>query len=163
MTSYKRGTLVIGSVVFNTWKISKERITVMGGLMAQKNLPFLPSRDSLQMPLWGRQREIVIEGRYTFTNQTDVEQNFLGVMEQWVNGSGIQVQTTAHYYPMFYPYFGPSDNNSDSFGLQNNYFEVLGDTFQYIYDENFPTIINFTLVLREGSKTGPLNELVGGK
>ena len=161
MTTYGRGTLVIGSVVFNAWKITKERITILGGLATQMNTPFLPSRDSLQMPIWGRGREVYIEGRYTFTNQTDCEQNFLGPMEQWVNGNGPQVQTTAHYYPMFYPYFDAGDNNSAGNGLQNNYYEVLCDNFQYTYDENFPTILNFSLVLREGSKIGPLSELTG--
>jgi hypothetical protein len=163
MTSYKRGTLVVGGVVINNWRLSKERITVLGGLMSQKNLPFLPSRTSLQFPLWGRQREIIIEGRYAFNSQNDAEQNFIGPIEQWVNGSSAQVQDTANYYPMFYPYFGAGDYNSDNTGLQNNYFNVLCDNFQYTYDEAMPSIIVFTIVLREGLKGGPLSDALGGK
>ncbi len=147
-----RGTLVIDGA--NTsLTLSTEEVSVQAGLI-HKNMPLLSSEQAWQMAVWGRGREIMLEGQYAGT-QAQIE-TFLGVIEEWVN-ENLSAQTTARYYPMFH-----KDNTLAASNGQSAYWSVLCDSFVYKYDEVEPTRITFTMTLREGTKLGVFNITSGG-
>lgn len=155
-TAYDRGTLVIpniGQLGPSQLVINKEDITIQAGLV-HKNAPLLSSQNAFQAAIWGRGREIVLSGLFKGP-QANFEQNFLFIIEGWVNET-FSLQITAQYYPLNHSL------NTNNAGKQTGYYNVMCDTFKYTFDENEPTLIRFTLVLREGTKLGPLNILAGG-
>ena len=163
MTAYNRGTLIVGAYIFspapngittNTWVITKEKVSIVAGLFF-KNLPAKNSSSNFSLALWGRQREIVLDGLFVGT-QGDIE-TFLAAMEAWVNKDA-SFQPQSKYYPK---HNGSGYNSSGTNGIKNTsaasnqqdvYWNVLAESFSYTFDDQDPSLIKFTLVLREGTK-----------
>lgn len=147
-----RGTIQLPtSGTSKTLNLTKELINFRAGVV-NKNIPGLSSSRAFQAAIFGRGREITLEGWFAGT-QAETEA-WLDFFEDWINAD-VSFQETARYYPMFH-------NSNQQNGTQDNYWNVLGTEFQWEHDEEEPGKIRFVLTMNEGTKAGAFNTTSGG-
>jgi hypothetical protein len=148
-----RGTIVLdgSSKALGTSPagIVKEKVNLRAGLV-NKNLPTLDSSLAWQASIFGRGREIIIEGWFQGT-QSEIEL-FLTFFEDWVNAP-LSFQETAKYYPMHHV--------TNIILPATGYWNVMANDFEYEYDEETNSRIKYTLTMREGTKIGAFSALSG--
>lgn len=121
-------------------RIMREEIDIQGGL-TKKPLPLSSSRKAVHEGIWGRSRTITIEGIKIGT-QTQIE-TFIGYIEGWINVGGLL--NPWEYYPLFHK------DNSAGVGSQNQKYDVLPDSFNYVCEiKDVGYVLHYTLVLYEG-------------
>ena len=150
MIVYARGTIVL-STGQKLLKLTKEKVNIRAGLL-NKNLPTLDSSKAWQAAVFGRGREIILEGWFAGT-QSEIEL-FLKFFEDWVNDNA-SFQLTGQYYPMF--------NKDNLVTPGEGFWNVMCGDFEYNYDDVEPTMIRYAITMREGTKIGGYSGLSGAE
>lgn len=148
-----RGTLIVNSSTIDIGTIERERQTVRAGLI-HKNVPTASSDNAFQGAFWGRGREIIIDGHFSGT-QAQVE-SFLSDIEGWMNDNE-SIQVTAQYYPLHH-----KSNTLAGSNQQDGFYNVGCDEFDFVFVNDEPGRVSYTLVMREGTKLSVFSSLAGG-
>ena len=137
-----RGTITLDAGS-KTLTLRNERINFRTGLVS-KNVPLSDSDNTFNFAIFGRGREILLDGFFSGT-QAQIEE-FLEFFENWLNNS-LDLGETGQYYPMHHP-------SNQVNGSQSFFWNVMMEDFEWSYDLEEPGRINFLMTMKEGSKAG---------